>query len=176
MPRAVITGGAGFLGSHLCERLLDDRYEVIALDNFLTGGAEKLRQPRLTDPLPHAADRDPQGRVDRDVVRARTPGQHVPRSCWTDLRTVLHGGQVRDLPGGRRSRFDRVRWYVTLVRTAQGLGDRRTAVRLWLGEWLRPAWCRSPSMSPGSGCGAERPRQCSTSSPPGGWPGTGSSP
>src|SRR6185437_8464828 len=36
-PRAVITGGAGFLGSHLCERLLLDGYEVLALDNFCTG-------------------------------------------------------------------------------------------------------------------------------------------
>ena len=35
--RSVVTGGAGFLGSHLCERLLDDGEEVIALDNFLTG-------------------------------------------------------------------------------------------------------------------------------------------
>jgi dTDP-glucose 4,6-dehydratase len=35
--RAVVTGGAGFLGSHLCERLLDDGNEVVALDNFLTG-------------------------------------------------------------------------------------------------------------------------------------------
>ncbi|WUS99734.1 SDR family oxidoreductase [Streptomyces sp. NBC_00708] len=34
--RAVITGGAGFLGSHLCERLLGSGYEVICLDNFLT--------------------------------------------------------------------------------------------------------------------------------------------
>jgi len=33
----VITGGAGFLGSHLCERLLRDGYEVACLDNFLTG-------------------------------------------------------------------------------------------------------------------------------------------
>jgi dTDP-glucose 4,6-dehydratase len=33
----VITGGAGFLGSHLCERLLRDGYEVLCLDNFLTG-------------------------------------------------------------------------------------------------------------------------------------------
>jgi dTDP-glucose 4,6-dehydratase len=33
----VITGGAGFLGSHLCERLLLDGYEVLCLDNFLTG-------------------------------------------------------------------------------------------------------------------------------------------
>ena len=37
MTRAVVTGGAGFLGSHLCERLLDDGCQVIALDNFLTG-------------------------------------------------------------------------------------------------------------------------------------------
>ena len=37
MPRAVVTGGAGFLGSHLCERLLADGYEVVCLDNFLTG-------------------------------------------------------------------------------------------------------------------------------------------
>ncbi len=36
-PRAVVTGGAGFLGSHLCERLLDDGYDVRCLDNFLTG-------------------------------------------------------------------------------------------------------------------------------------------
>jgi dTDP-glucose 4,6-dehydratase len=35
--RTVVTGGAGFLGSHLCERLLDDGHEVLALDNFLTG-------------------------------------------------------------------------------------------------------------------------------------------
>jgi dTDP-glucose 4,6-dehydratase len=37
MPRAVVTGGAGFLGSHLCERLLADGAEVVCLDNFLTG-------------------------------------------------------------------------------------------------------------------------------------------
>jgi dTDP-glucose 4,6-dehydratase len=35
--RAVVTGGSGFLGSHLCERLLADGTEVVCLDNFLTG-------------------------------------------------------------------------------------------------------------------------------------------
>ena len=37
MTRTVVTGGAGFLGSHLCEQLLADGHEVIALDNFVTG-------------------------------------------------------------------------------------------------------------------------------------------
>ena len=37
LKRILVTGGAGFLGSHLCERLLDDGHEVICLDNFFTG-------------------------------------------------------------------------------------------------------------------------------------------
>jgi dTDP-glucose 4,6-dehydratase len=42
MPRVVITGAAGFLGSHLCERLLDDGCEVVALDNFITGSPKNV--------------------------------------------------------------------------------------------------------------------------------------
>lgn len=37
MPRSLVTGGAGFLGSHLCEYLLSKGHEVIAIDNLLTG-------------------------------------------------------------------------------------------------------------------------------------------
>jgi dTDP-glucose 4,6-dehydratase len=40
--RAVVTGGAGFLGSHLCERLLLEEYEVVCLDNFVTGAATNV--------------------------------------------------------------------------------------------------------------------------------------
>src|SRR5437867_1611506 len=35
--RAVITGGAGFIGSHLCERFLAEGYEVVCVDNLITG-------------------------------------------------------------------------------------------------------------------------------------------
>ncbi len=37
MSRILVTGGAGFLGSHLCEKLLEKGHEVICLDNFFTG-------------------------------------------------------------------------------------------------------------------------------------------
>jgi len=41
-PRALVTGGAGFLGSHLCDALLADGYSVIAVDNLLTGRLSNL--------------------------------------------------------------------------------------------------------------------------------------
>ena len=45
-PRAVVSGGAGFIGSHLCEVLLARGLRVLALDNFITGSAENLRHLR----------------------------------------------------------------------------------------------------------------------------------
>jgi dTDP-glucose 4,6-dehydratase len=40
--RAVVTGGAGFLGSHLCDRLLADGHEVVAIDNLVTGSTRNI--------------------------------------------------------------------------------------------------------------------------------------
>ena len=42
MKRILVTGGAGFIGSHLCERLLDEGDEVICLDNFFTGSRQNI--------------------------------------------------------------------------------------------------------------------------------------
>ncbi|NBC01617.1 MAG: NAD-dependent epimerase/dehydratase family protein [Bacteroidetes bacterium] len=41
-PRTLITGGAGFLGSHLCERLLAEGHHVICMDNLITGSANNI--------------------------------------------------------------------------------------------------------------------------------------
>jgi UDP-glucuronate decarboxylase len=43
MKRILITGGAGFLGSHLCERLLADGEDLLCLDNFYTGSKDNIR-------------------------------------------------------------------------------------------------------------------------------------
>jgi dTDP-glucose 4,6-dehydratase len=49
MPRVVITGAAGFIGSHLSETLLDRGYSVIGIDNLLTGNMGNIA---------HLANRD----------------------------------------------------------------------------------------------------------------------
>src|SRR5689334_10130208 len=52
MGRVLITGGAGFIGSHLCERFLADGDDVICMDNFLTGSPDNvaplMKNPRFT--------------------------------------------------------------------------------------------------------------------------------
>ena len=42
MPRILITGGAGFLGSHLCDKFIGKGYEVICMDNLITGSTENI--------------------------------------------------------------------------------------------------------------------------------------
>ena len=39
---AIVTGGAGFLGSHLCDKLLENNIEVICIDNLLTGNTKNI--------------------------------------------------------------------------------------------------------------------------------------
>ena len=66
--RTLVTGGAGFLGSHLCDRLLADGHEVICLDNFFTGNKRnvahlpgrpdfELMRHDVTDPFKAEVDR-----------------------------------------------------------------------------------------------------------------------
>jgi dTDP-glucose 4,6-dehydratase len=56
-PRVLITGGAGFLGSHLCERFLEEGYEVICMDNLITGDIDNVAH-LFSNPDFHFEDRD----------------------------------------------------------------------------------------------------------------------
>ena len=46
LKRVLVTGGAGFIGSFLCERLLQEKYEVICLDNYFTGSKQNIQHLR----------------------------------------------------------------------------------------------------------------------------------
>ncbi len=50
IKRIAVTGGAGFLGSHLCEKLLDQGHEVLCIDNFYTGSKQNVKH-LLHNPL-----------------------------------------------------------------------------------------------------------------------------
>ena len=62
MERILVTGGAGFIGSHLCERLVMEGNDVICVDNYFTGSKDNIRHllgsdrfeavPRLARLLP----------------------------------------------------------------------------------------------------------------------------
>jgi nucleoside-diphosphate-sugar epimerase len=54
--RFLITGGAGFIGSHLAERLLDRGDQVVLLDNLSTGSVENIRQAKASDRLQYHLD------------------------------------------------------------------------------------------------------------------------
>ena len=62
--RVLITGGAGFIGSHLCEHFLDRGYQVEALDNFLTGSPDNVA---------HLADRDGFSLTQHDITTPYFP-------------------------------------------------------------------------------------------------------
>jgi UDP-glucuronate decarboxylase len=55
--RVLVAGGAGFLGSHLCERLLTEGYKVFCLDNFFTGSRENIEH-LLSNPLFEVIEHD----------------------------------------------------------------------------------------------------------------------
>mgnify|MGYP001315250619 FL=1 len=60
IPVTLITGGAGFLGSHLSDRFLAEGHKVVVMDNFLTGSRENIE---------HLLDHPRLELIERDITR-----------------------------------------------------------------------------------------------------------
>ncbi len=70
--KALITGGAGFIGSHLVERLIKDGHQVVVLDNFITGRKENLTHIKNSNLSIIAADISIPNRAFRDYFKSVT--------------------------------------------------------------------------------------------------------
>lgn len=68
MQTILVTGGAGFIGSHLCDRLLTERYKVICVDNLLTGSMSNIQ---------HLMKNDHFSFLNHNVVEPLPPIPHV---------------------------------------------------------------------------------------------------
>ena len=62
--RALVTGGAGFIGSHLCERLLSEGYSVVCMDNLRTGDPGNVAHLRGSPGFEYAAQNSEQEQAD----------------------------------------------------------------------------------------------------------------
>ena len=94
-PRSLVTGGAGFLGSHLCERLLQNGHDVICVDNFFTGAKDNITH-LLSDPhfelLRHDVTFPLYVEVDR-IYNLACPASpiHYQRDPVQTTKTSVHG-------------------------------------------------------------------------------------
>ncbi len=93
--RILVTGGAGFLGSHLCERLVADGHEVTCLDNFYTGHRENLSAllgHRRFELIRGDVNEPPSFEVD-EIYHLACPASPIQyqRNPVRTIRTSVHG-------------------------------------------------------------------------------------
>ena len=122
--RVLITGAAGFLGSHLCDRYLAAGYEVIGLDNFVTGAPENLahleREPRFDFIEANVSDAVPAPKAKVDGVLHFASPASPPDYQALALETLRVGahGTINSLELARR---DGARFF--LASTSEIYGD-----------------------------------------------------
>ncbi len=95
MTRVLVTGGAGFLGSHLCERLLRDGHDVVCLDNFFTGAhanVDHLRDNHRFELVRHDVTQPIVIEVE-EIYHLACPASpiHYQKNPVRTIRTAVHG-------------------------------------------------------------------------------------
>ena len=113
MPRALVTGGAGFIGSHLCEQLLSQDYDVCVVDNLATGIAAQVPEQAEFVEMDVSA-RDTMERLfdDRDFdivlhLAAQVSNIISHQDPWLDFRTNV-GGTLNVLEQVQRHQVPRL--------------------------------------------------------------------
>lgn len=109
--RAVVTGGAGFLGSHLCDRLIDQKIEVVCIDDFSSGRFANIRQllgnPGFSLVEQNVCETLPD--IDADEVWnlacPASPRQYQDDPIQTMLTNVLGTRNALELARGNNARF-----------------------------------------------------------------------
>lgn len=96
MPSALVTGAAGFIGSHLVDGLLDRGYRVTGLDNFTTGSTENLENARENDQF--------------TLIEGDIRDKEIVDAAMADVDAVFHLAAYTSVPGS----FDRPE-YVSAV-------------------------------------------------------------
>ena len=121
--RAVVTGGAGFVGSHLCDRLLAEGWTVVCVDSLLTGNRDNLASSLAADRFSFLeADVTRELEVDGDVdwvFHLASPAS--PRDYQEHPIATLRVGALGSLNGLDLAKFKRARFL--LASTSEVYGD-----------------------------------------------------
>ena len=162
MPTAVVTGGAGFLGSHLCDYLVSKGYRVICIDNLDTGSLQNVEHLRGDEFRLHQPGRDAAPR-DRRAGRRRLPpcGPRQPDRLPADAAALAEGRLLRDAQRARAREVEAR----TLPAGLDERGLRRPAGASPAGDLLgerqpdRPSWRlrRGEAVLGGDGDGVPQP-------------------
>ncbi|HEU4969726.1 bifunctional glycosyltransferase/UDP-glucuronate decarboxylase, partial [Sphingomonas sp.] len=114
---ALVAGGAGFIGSHICDRLIDDGFHVLCFDNLQTGREDNIRHLRresrfdfvegdVTDPLPGALTRSARSLAFvYDLACAASPPHYQADPEHTMLTNVVGASQLLRLAERAGARF-----------------------------------------------------------------------
>ena len=128
--RALVTGGAGFIGSHLCERLLEDGWDVYALDDLSTGSMRNVEQLKVRDDFHLVVDSVLKPAVVNELVNKCDVVYHLAAAVGPRLiverpvHTIVTNLEGSEIVLDHCARFGK---RVLVASTSEVYGDHRTA-------------------------------------------------